>query len=212
VVVDLKSNTMAPSVRSIDVIAARNHAAKRSVTFAKSPEMKRQRKKKYSPPSPASAAAPRKSALRAPSVKKEALARARVKKVAGAGARVKKVAGAGARVKKAPAGAGTRVKGKRIDFSKIRWGTFTRHFKAWRKRAIRKGGASAKRARAMKNLKQFSKYVLAHPKRFSLRLRRKAQFYLNIILKGGKRAPRPVKFSPVRRKARRVRRKAAAKK
>jgi hypothetical protein len=212
---------MASSIRSIDVIAARDRARHR-VTFG-AKVAKHAPRKLHSPPSPASAAAPRKSSMRNAAIavaKKKAVA-ARVPKRAAKVARKKKAVAARvpkrapkraakvARKKKAAAARPVR----RIDFTKIRWGTFTRTFKAWRKRAIRKGGVAAKRALRMKNLKQFARHVLANPRRFSLRLRRKAQFYINIILKGGKRAPRPVRFSPMKKAkaaGRRVTKKAKA--
>jgi hypothetical protein len=127
-------------------------------------------------------------------IKKE---RAPVKRTKKAGKRVKK---AGKRTKKAgkrtkKAGKRTKKAGKRvkkagqavkrglrrrIDFSKIRWGTFTKRFVAWKRRHPR-----AK----VNTLREFAAYVLAHPDKFSLRARRKALFYRNIILKGKVKMP-----------------------
>jgi hypothetical protein len=64
---------------------------------------------------------------------------------------------------------------RRIDFSKIRWGTFTARFNSWKRRHPR-----AK----VNTLREFAAYILTHPDKFSLRARRKALFYRNIILKG----------------------------
>lgn len=54
-----------------------------------------------------------------------------------------------------------------IDFSKIRWGTFTR--------AAKEHGAPS--------VKMFAKEVLQNPDDFSNRMRKKAQFYENVIAK-----------------------------
>jgi hypothetical protein len=64
---------------------------------------------------------------------------------------------------------------RRIDFAKIKWGTFTARFLAWKKRHPR-----AK----VNTLREFAAYILAHPEKFTLHARRKALFYRNIILKG----------------------------
>jgi len=64
---------------------------------------------------------------------------------------------------------------RRIDFSKIKWGSFTRRFKAWKRRHPHS---------KVDSLRAFAAHILAHPSRFSLRMRRKAIFYRNIILKG----------------------------
>jgi hypothetical protein len=68
-----------------------------------------------------------------------------------------------------------RSSARRIDFSKIKWGSFTRRFKAWKKRHPHS---------KVDSLRAFAAHILAHPSRFSLRMRRKAIFYRNIILKG----------------------------
>jgi len=73
----------------------------------------------------------------------------------------------------------------RIDFSKIKWGTFTAMFAAYRRRHPHT---------RIVNLDQFSRLILAHPKRFDLKAKRRALFYRNIILKGkGKKGSQPKK-------------------
>lgn len=119
---------------------------------------------------------------RGPRVKAE---RAAAKKAAGKRKGASKKAAAKKASKKAVKKGGRRVRkaGKalkrglrrRIDFSKIRWGTFTKRFLSWKRRHPR-----AK----VNTLREFAAYVLAHPDKFSLRARRKALFYRNIILKG----------------------------
>jgi len=69
---------------------------------------------------------------------------------------------------------------RRIDFSKIKWGTFTKRFLAWKRRHPRV---------KVNSLREFAAYVLSHPDRFSLHARRKALFYRNIILKGKIKMP-----------------------
>jgi hypothetical protein len=76
-----------------------------------------------------------------------------------------------------PANKASAARRRRIDFSKIKWGTFTKRFKAWKKRHPRQGAK-------VTTLREFAAYILAHPDRFSLHARRKALFYRNIILKG----------------------------
>jgi hypothetical protein len=63
---------------------------------------------------------------------------------------------------------------RRIDFSKIKWGKFTAMFAAYRRRHPHT---------RITNLDQFSRFILAHPNRFDLKAKRRAQFYRNIILK-----------------------------
>jgi len=84
---------------------------------------------------------------------------------------------------------------RRIDFSKIRWGTFTARFRSWKRRHPR-----AK----VNTLREFAAYVLAHPNKFSLRSRRKALFYRNIILKGKVKMP-VAKYSGRKKVLRRAR-------
>jgi hypothetical protein len=218
------------SIRSVDVIAARDARKRRRPSVSFGSKVLRTPPKMHSPPSPHSAV-PRKPSMigglrrgprkATPAIAPEKKRVARKKKAAVATPKAavatrkaaRKQPGAPKADRKRRAGrkadrkrrAGRKADrkrraGRKVDFTKIRWGTFTPYFKAWRKRAIRRGGAAGKKAARMKNLKQFSVYILANPSRFPLRIRRKARFYLNIVLKGGKRAPRPVKFTPERKR------------
>lgn len=63
-----------------------------------------------------------------------------------------------------------------IDFSKIRWGSFTQELKDW--------NAYGKKPH-FKDLKSFAKYILEHKEKFDTTTRRRAQFYTNIIVGKG---------------------------
>lgn len=59
-----------------------------------------------------------------------------------------------------------------IDFDDLQWGSFTRQFKAYQKKDP-----------SVKSLKQFAKLVLKKNSRFHSITKRRASFYLNVILK-----------------------------
>ena len=69
-----------------------------------------------------------------------------------------------------------RGKTQKIDFDKIKWGTFTAGLKRYQKKNP---------STSVKTLKQFADLILKHPEEFTEAMRKKAQFYKNIILKGG---------------------------
>jgi hypothetical protein len=71
-------------------------------------------------------------------------------------------------------GRGLRRKG--VNFEKVKWGTFTRMFKEFKKEHPRS---------RVKDLDQFANYVIKNKKKFSDKTLKKAHFYKNIIMKGG---------------------------
>jgi hypothetical protein len=71
-------------------------------------------------------------------------------------------------------GKGLRRKG--VNFEKVKWGTFTRMFKEFKKENPRS---------RVKDLVQFANYVIKNKKKFSDKTLKKAHFYKNIIMKGG---------------------------
>jgi hypothetical protein len=71
-------------------------------------------------------------------------------------------------------GRGLRRKG--VNFEKVKWGTFTRMFKEFKKDHPRS---------RVKDLDQFANYVIKNKKKFSDKTLKKAHFYKNIIMKGG---------------------------
>ena len=80
-----------------------------------------------------------------------------------------------------PSKAKAKAGARRIDFGKIRWGAFTAQFKAYRARHP---------ASRLKTLRAYAEYILRHPSRHTPLTRKRALFYLNVILKGGvKREP-----------------------
>jgi hypothetical protein len=184
---DLK---LAPSGSALRIGGQRRKAAGRRVSFSKQlttdlrtpspaaaprspPKVKRAALKEKRSRGPRVKAEPRKKAAR------KGKAAKRGRKAGQAAKRGRKAGQAAKRGRKA----GKAVKRglrRRIDFSKIRWGTFTKRFVAWKRRHPR-----AK----VSTLREFAAYVLAHPDKFSLRARRKALFYRNIILKGKVKMP-----------------------
>jgi hypothetical protein len=70
-------------------------------------------------------------------------------------------------------GRGLRRKG--VNFEKVKWGTFTRMFKEFKKEHPRS---------RVKDLGQFANYVIKNKKKFSDKALKKAHFYKNIIMKG----------------------------
>jgi hypothetical protein len=194
---DLK---LAPSGSALRIGGQRRKAAGRRVSFSKQlttdlrtpspaaaprspPKVKRAALKEKRSRGPRVKAEPRKKAARkgkaAKRGRKAGQAAKRGRKAGQAAKRGRKAGQAAKRGRKA----GQAVKRglrRRIDFSKIRWGTFTKRFVAWKRRHPR-----AK----VSTLREFAAYVLAHPDKFSLRARRKALFYRNIILKGKVKMP-----------------------
>jgi hypothetical protein len=71
-------------------------------------------------------------------------------------------------------GNGLRRKG--VNFEKVKWGTFTRMFKEFKKEHPRS---------RVKDLEHFANYVIKNKKKFSDKTLKKAHFYKNIIMKGG---------------------------
>jgi hypothetical protein len=65
--------------------------------------------------------------------------------------------------------------GARVDFDKIKWGSFTRMFNKYKK--------EHPKAR-VKDLEQFAKRIIKNKKEFSDKALKKAMFYLNVIKKG----------------------------
>lgn len=66
--------------------------------------------------------------------------------------------------------------GRNIDFEKVKWGTFTRMFKEFKK--------ENPKAR-VKDLEAFAHRIIKNKKKFSPKAFKKAEFYLNVIKKGG---------------------------
>ena len=62
---------------------------------------------------------------------------------------------------------------KRIDFSKLKWGSFTKQEKAYER--LHPGKA--------RSLEQFAKLVEHHPKDFKKTTESRARFYLNVLKK-----------------------------
>ena len=69
-----------------------------------------------------------------------------------------------------------RGKTQEVDFKDIKWGTFTAGMKRYQKKNP---------STPVKTLKQFADLILKNPEDFTDVMRKKAQFYKNIILKGG---------------------------
>jgi hypothetical protein len=61
----------------------------------------------------------------------------------------------------------------KIDFENIKWGSFTKQFKAYRSQYPKS---------KVKDLDAFAKMVLRNPKKFQPRTQKRASFYLNVIL------------------------------
>jgi hypothetical protein len=68
-----------------------------------------------------------------------------------------------------------RTKSK-IDFSKIKWGSFTKKYNSYIKRHPRK-------KTNIPDLKHFAEYVNKNPKQFNKKTHKRALFYKNIILR-----------------------------
>jgi hypothetical protein len=64
-----------------------------------------------------------------------------------------------------------------IDFEDIKWGSFTKQFKAYK---------SQHKDDAIKTLDDFANMILADPSKFQKRTVKRARFYKNIIKKGEK--------------------------
>jgi hypothetical protein len=64
---------------------------------------------------------------------------------------------------------------KKIDFEKLKYGSFTNQFKAHNRAHKHK----------LKDLEEFADYIRAHPNDFNARTMKRANFYTNIILKKG---------------------------
>ena len=73
---------------------------------------------------------------------------------------------------------GTRRRNKksRINFSKIKWGSFTKKYNSYIKRNPRK-------KTNLPDLKHFAQYVNKHPKQFNKKTHKRALFYKNVILR-----------------------------
>ena len=65
-----------------------------------------------------------------------------------------------------------------IDWEDIKWGSFTAQFKRYKQQH---------KYSKMKDLKQFAKYILKNKKRFHSRTEKRANFYINVILKRKKK-------------------------
>lgn len=61
-----------------------------------------------------------------------------------------------------------------IDFEELKWGSFTKQFNAYHKKHPR-----------MKSLEQFANYIISNPTQFQPITKKRANFYLNVILKKG---------------------------
>jgi hypothetical protein len=66
------------------------------------------------------------------------------------------------------------IGGKIIDFEDMKWGSFSKQLKAYNTQHKKK-----------LNLKKFAMMVLANPNKFQERTKKRARFYLNVILKKG---------------------------
>lgn len=66
---------------------------------------------------------------------------------------------------------------KIIDFEDLKWGSFTKQFKAFKRQHPK---------RRIKDMEAFAKMILKTPKKFQERTLKRARFYLNVILKKGK--------------------------
>ena len=64
----------------------------------------------------------------------------------------------------------------RIDFSKIKWGSFTKKYNSYIKRHPHK-------KTNIPDLKHFAQYVNKNPKKFNKKTHKRALFYKNIILR-----------------------------
>jgi len=65
---------------------------------------------------------------------------------------------------------------KRIDFTKIKWGSFTKKYNSYiRKHPHKKS--------ILPDLKHFAEYVNKHPKNFNKKTHKRALFYKNFILR-----------------------------
>ena len=62
------------------------------------------------------------------------------------------------------------TKGEGINFNKIKWGTFTRQFKEYKKKHP-----------SIKSLEQFAHYIINNKKDFQEKTFRRAEFYLNVL-------------------------------
>jgi hypothetical protein len=71
---------------------------------------------------------------------------------------------------------GSRRRKTRIDFSKIKWGSFTKKYNSYIKRHPRK-------KTNIPDLKHFAEYVNKNPKQFNKKTHKRALFYKNIILR-----------------------------
>ena len=65
---------------------------------------------------------------------------------------------------------------KKIDFSKIKWGAFTKQFKTFK----RKEPSSS-----IQNLDEFADFIISHPENFKETTLKRARFYKNVIEKKG---------------------------
>ena len=61
----------------------------------------------------------------------------------------------------------------KIDFDKIKWGTFTKAFEKFKRREP---------TTPLKNLKEFAEYIIKHKEDASDKLLKKARFYLNVLV------------------------------
>ena len=68
------------------------------------------------------------------------------------------------------------IKKSRINFNKIKWGSFTKKYNSYIKRHPRK-------KKNIPDLKHFSQYVNKHPTQFNKKTHKRALFYKNIILR-----------------------------
>ena len=71
---------------------------------------------------------------------------------------------------------GSRRRKSKIDFSKIKWGSFTKKYNSYIKRHPRK-------KTNIPDLKHFAEYVNKNPKQFNKKTHKRALFYKNIILR-----------------------------
>jgi hypothetical protein len=67
-------------------------------------------------------------------------------------------------------------KEEQIDFEDMKWGSFTEQFNAFKRQHPKT---------SLRDLKDFAEYVLRNPRGFKERTKKRAQFYTNVILKGG---------------------------